>query len=128
MRTRKEILADIEAHSNEWGYIGLSDAVKIQVELLLDMRDLAFQTRLLVLRALRKNTVGQIASFSSAKKAELRLQEIVKTARFPVKVFKQTRRGRVLFAENTETRIPPNAVEGTVMATFAIPEWAAVTQ
>jgi hypothetical protein len=69
------------------------------------------------------NTVGHIASFPSAKKAELRLQEIVKTARTPVKVFKQTRRGRILFAENTETRIPPNAIEGTMMATFTIPEW-----
>jgi hypothetical protein len=54
MRTNKQILADLKAHANEWGYVGMTDAVRLQIELLLDIRDLAFQTRLLTLRKLRK--------------------------------------------------------------------------
>ena len=54
MRTRKEILADIRAHSNEWNYIGMYDAVRIQNELLFNIRNLAYQIRLLALRTVRK--------------------------------------------------------------------------
>jgi len=54
MRLRKQILADIKAHKSEWDYIDMTDAVRIQIELLLDIRDLAFQTRLLVLSILQK--------------------------------------------------------------------------
>lgn len=40
MRSDKEIQQDMNAHENEWGYIGISDAVRIEIELLLDIRNL----------------------------------------------------------------------------------------
>lgn len=45
------------------------------------------------------NSINEIASFTSLTKAEGRLKEIVAKAKSPVSVFKQTRKGRTLFAQ-----------------------------
>jgi hypothetical protein len=48
------------------------------------------------------NRVSALGSFTSRQKARERLLKMVQGAKEPVKVFRETRRGRQLFAESRE--------------------------
>lgn len=71
------------------------------------------------------NTVGAINSFPTLSKARERIKELVESARTPIKVYKETKRGHLLFAESKESRPPATVSEGNLIATFKIREWEA---
>jgi hypothetical protein len=69
------------------------------------------------------NHVGLIGCYPTRKKAEIRLQEIIEKANYPVRVYRKYH-GRIqMFAENTVKRKPDPLPESAGQKVFEIPEW-----
>ena len=77
--------------------------------------------------SLYMNGVSLISTFSSRKKAFVRLQEIVETANFPLRLYRVSKHGskrgkRILFAENHTQRVDMTDAKGPCKV-FNIKEW-----
>lgn len=53
--------------------------------------------------SLYMNNVCCVGSLTSREKAREKIRQIVATARVPIRLFRETRRGKVLFAEKLRT-------------------------
>ena len=72
------------------------------------------------------NYVGVICTTTSKKKALERVKLLAeRDGVLPFKLYRETEKGRVLFAENKEVRLDPTKkyVEDAPIAKFRIPEW-----
>lgn len=72
------------------------------------------------------NYVGVICTTTSKKKALERVRLLAeRDGILPFKLYRETEKGRVLFAENREVRLDPTKryVEDAPIAIFKVPEW-----